>query len=318
MATYKLQRNYYLSIQPNTLGSSTAPFNPNGIPFSPANAQNVIIQPPFTIEIDITRGRLGSLNNANIRIYNLGLSTRNRILKDFSDIDNTRTMFLQAGYGPTANLPLVFFGTIWSCYSKREGTEFITEITSQAGGSAPGKIFQGNSNFSAGTATDVIIKALVQNLALQTGLQAGFIASFPEPVKTPYIPQGYLAKQINTLSGGALWYDNYHINVYDATKSKPPAGPIPIIDTSMGLLETPTREQSNILIPILFEPEIEPGQQINLQSTTLETVQNPNSQLASYNGIQTVQNVHHSGIISDVVSGDLKTELSVIIGQHTS
>lgn len=304
MAVRKFGRNYWLSVQPNNLvNSDTTP---------------IIIQPPFTLELDVSRGRLGSFNNATLRAYNLSPITRNRMLKDWNQFDTTRTMTLQAGYGVTNNLPLVFFGTLFECHSKREGTDYVTEIVGQAGGSTPNKYYQGNTTFAAGTETRQIIATLVQNLAALSNLSVGFIGQFPNKIETDYVPSNPLIDEINVLSGGCLSIDNGNINVYSQTEhllNKDNTSPTPyLIDSSMGLLGTPTIEQKTMTIPILFEPTLMPGQQVNLQSTTVETAQNPYPILASYNGIQLVQNVHHSGIISQVTSGELKTDLTIVLG----
>ena len=79
----------------------------------------VIIGLPFTIEFDITRTTLSSVNVCQIRIYNLALDTRN--LLRFNAYDNTTFKYvrLRAGYGN--NLATVFTGSITQAWSVREG-----------------------------------------------------------------------------------------------------------------------------------------------------------------------------------------------------
>lgn len=296
----KFGRNYLLSVEPNILGGS----------FSPT----VIIQPPFTMELDVSRGRQGSINNCTVRVYNLAPDTRNRLLKDWNQTvlgPNSRNMRLEAGYGN--NLTTIFFGTVFECHSKRSGVDFITQIEAWAGGNITSIYYSGTA-FKPGTRYDVIIKALVASLAQQTGLTPGFVGSFPNTITTPYYPSSTIREEIEQLAPSCFTIDNEQINVYRSTESIPNTVTPTLIDSSMGLLETPTINQNNLTFPILFEPSITPGRFINLQSTTVETVQNPYPTLQSYNGLQLVQNVHHSGIISNVVSGKLTTNISIILG----
>src|ERR1017187_1050595 len=83
------------------------------------NNDLLIIQPPFTVEFDITRNTLTSANVCSIRIYNLSQNNRNKIRFNIMDTGDFRSVQLQAGYG--TNLPIIFSGNITQAWSVREG-----------------------------------------------------------------------------------------------------------------------------------------------------------------------------------------------------
>ena len=60
MSQQKLGRNYELTI-------------------TKVDGSQIIIKPPFTLELDITRKTLGSVNTAQFRLYNLDIYDRNSI-----------------------------------------------------------------------------------------------------------------------------------------------------------------------------------------------------------------------------------------------
>lgn len=298
MASNKFGRTYFLSIQPNVIGP--------GIP-------NIEIAPPFTIEFDVTRDVLGSLNHAQIKIYNLSPNTRNLLLKDYNNFNNNRIIYLQAGYGTATNLPTIFYGCVFQAYSRRVGTDFLTEITAQSGGYSPPDVFYSGPPFAAGSTDRVVIEALVNNLAAATGLSVGFIGNYPNRSVRMRSPSKPILEELKEISGGGVFIDQTSINVFNnVTESI--TTPVPLINSSTGLLETPSREQTRMTIPILFTPEIRPGQLINLQSSTVEGVNGFSPYVNSYSGIARVNSVHHMGMISDSVCGSLTTELGVILG----
>lgn len=292
----KFQRNYLLTVMPNNGGPA------------------ITIAPPFTIEMDITRTVLNSLNSAKISIYNLSARNRNLIVEDFYQDVRTRTVILQAGYGPTKGLPTIFYGSIFRAFSRRDGVNFITEITGVGGLFAPPKGYY-TGTFPIGATEREVIVQLAQSLADQnTGLSVGFIGDFPNVLKTTRSYSQPIMEALLEITGDCVFIDNNKINCLPNGKAIPTPNPI-LINSAMGLLGTPEREEHNMTVPILFTPEIKPGELINLKSLTLETSTSSNAAISSsFNGLQKVNSVHHMGMISDVVCGELITELGVIWG----
>lgn len=279
----KFFRNYSLAVQA-----------------SPPSNEIIIIKPPFTIEFDITRNISGSLNNGNIRIYNLGLNTRNKIRKDAWDSDLFRTVVLQAGYGDGPNFPTIFTGSITHAWSVREGDNFITEIQAFDGGFA-----SQNSNSAVqvpkGTFVEDIINSLVGDLA-KLGVSPGQIGRYNGQIARGNSYSGNTADILKEITGGGFFIDNG--KAHCLRDSECVEGEIKIINSASGLLGTPIRENTILTFPILFEPRLIAGQIIQLQSITG----------ANYNGFYKTSVLHHRGTISQAVAGDAITEVTVIYG----
>lgn len=299
----KFGLNYFLSVTSNT--------DPT---------QTIDIRPPFTVEFDIVRSVTGSLNSGNFRIYNLGEQTRNEMLKDFFDYSVDRTVIFQAGYGYSKNLTTLFYGTVFSAFSHREGVNYITDVTGQSGGFAVPKVYYTGAPFPKNASDKVVVEALVNVLATQGKLNVGFIGDFPNVSSRGRSYSLPVYDLLQEISGNGVFIDNNRINVMNDGESITQGEPV-LIDSSIGLLATPRREQNNMLIPIIFTPEIIPGALINLQSKTLETaISSISTQTRNftgsqnYNGLQKVNSVHHRGIISGSVSGETTTEVGIIYG----
>jgi hypothetical protein len=274
----KFNRNYFLQV--GTQGGGT-----------------ITIQPPFTIEFDITRNTLTSANVCSIRIYNLNKNHRSQIRFNPIDQGDFRPVFLQAGYG--SNLATIFAGNITQAWSIREGVNFITTIESFDGGYAfnNGDI---NMNFPAGTAMTTVVGGIAGALP---NLQPGYIGSFPGSLArgSSYVGNGI--NILRDLTGGGIFIDNSTINCLGDNECLPANG-ISVIDDSTGLIGTPLLEQTILHFDTIFEPKLVVGQQVQFNSTT-ESV---------YNGIYKVTALKHRGMISGAVCGDAITTIEVFAG----
>ena len=103
------------------------------------NKEIIEIKSPFTIQFDIERTSASSVNQMNLRIFNLSQKTRNLLFKErYLILDDStkkyyRHVILQAGYG---ELSTIFKGNILECYSYRQGSEIITYLNCHDGGYA--------------------------------------------------------------------------------------------------------------------------------------------------------------------------------------
>lgn len=287
MALTKLKRNYILQVQRNQ-------------PFSNEPSGSFLtIKPPFTIEFDINRNTLSSANNCTLRIYNLGLLNRNAILKDQFDSIINRQVVLHAGYGDGPNFPLIFLGTITRAWSVREGNNFITQIDAFDGGNAFVNA-KTSLNFPSGTPYQNIIVALVKELA-QFGIKPGHIGSFSGSVSRGYAPEASITETLVNLTGGGFYIDNGFANCL-STSEVFADDQIQVISAQTGLLNTPVREETLLNIETIFEPNLRVGQAVKLQSVTG----------ANYNAQYRVVGIHHKGMISNAVCGNLVTNVSVL------
>lgn len=275
MSQVKFGRNYILIVETQVGGTIT-------------------IQPPFTVEFDITRNILNSANVASIRIYNLSPKNRDLIGFNIFDQGNFKLVQLFAGYG--SNLSTIFSGNINQCWSVREGVNFITQIECFDGG----YVYNTNTtniSFPAGTTNAQVIQKLLENLA--PTIKVGTVASIPGTSSRGKTYTGSTTDILGQLTNGAFFIDNGFANVLGNNQTL--MGPIPTIDDSTGLIGTPVRERTILTFDIIFEPRIVPAQYITLNTKTAPV----------YNGNYKVNSVKHRGMISDAVCGDLITTVSM-------
>lgn len=288
----KFKRNYVLTIESN---------------IKPPLAPSIVtIQPPFTLEFDITRNQLTSANISSIKIINLNETTRNAILKDQYQFTDIRQLTLQAGYGPDpTNFPIIFTGFITQAWSVRRGTEFVTEIQSFDGGNAYNNARLTNFQLAAGTPYQNLIERLVKALA-PFGVKRGKIARFPGNQPAAKSLRGNPIDALNELLGNQVFIDNGSINCIGLAEYLDNNPIVPVISAESGLLETPVREQQLLNFPVLFEPTLYIGQKIQLQSLTGPV----------YNQFYKIISLHHKGVISESVCGDAITDIGVYYSKN--
>lgn len=283
----KFNRKFSLSVQTNTIDPKT------GL------RTIVTIENPFTLEFDIVRNILGSANTCTLRIFNLSAVNRNQLRKNVYDYGVNRSLVLRAGY--ESNLPIAFSGNVMQCWSVREDNNFITQIECLDGGFA---FVNGTTNtpFPAGTPMETILSSLVESLP---GASKGAIGSYPGTLSRGNSYSGNTADLLVELTGGGFFIDNGKANCLNdeeciATQS------IYLINSASGLLGTPLLENNIVHFDMLFEPQLQIGTQIQLETTT-----GPNQ----LNGFFKVIGVKHRGTISDAVCGNAITTVSLFAPQ---
>lgn len=273
------------------------------------NGSILSITPPFTIEFDITRNILSSANVCSIRIYNLSSQNRNQIEFNIYNQSAFRSVKLYAGYG--TNLPSIFQGNISNAWSVREGTNFITQIECYDGGYAYNNA-QTNQNYPAGTPNIVILGSLISSLK-SFEVSMGALGIYSGVTLRAKSYTGPTTQLLSELTNGGFFIDNGIANCLGNNECL--LGSIPTIDAQSGLLGTPVREQSILTFDMIFEPRVQAGQYILLQSLTaaLATLQ-VSSQ--SINGFYKVSSVKHRGMISESVCGSVITTLGMLQGDQ--
>lgn len=249
------------------------------------------IKPPFTIEFDVTRNTLSSVNHCQIRIYNLNELNRNRLRFNIYNYGTYRGINLKAGYG--SNLVDVFIGNISQAWSVREGTNFVTQIECYDGGFA---FVNGQTNrqFGAFTPQSTILAALMQDLPnVSLGAIGSYLGASPRSVSY----SGNSSQILGELTGGGFFIDNQKSFVLKDSEYYNAPGGVHVIDASSGLLGTPVLEQNVVRFDMLFEPQLKAGAAVFLKSITNDNV----------SGIYKVTGVKHKGTISDAVASSVVT-----------
>lgn len=289
----KFQRNYELDVQGN-------------------DGQLHTFKYPLTLEFQVKRNVLASANTGNFRIYNLGQNTRDLIFKDqFSQSLSFRSLILKAGYGLT--MPIIFNGNVKLAQSYRidRSVNFITEIQGYDYGWV---MTNATSTFNqSGTVTKrQIINQLIADLQKTVpldpqnkGLSLGVGAISPQ-FDVTYANQGVSIvgstwDNLQKITNNQTFIDNG--KVYCLFENDVFEGDLTVIDSETGLLGTPKKADRLITMEILFEPRLNIGQQISLESRSL----------TQFNGNYKIVGIEHHGVISGAVGGECKTIVSALL-----
>lgn len=277
--TDKFRRNYHFTVQVEDGG------------------REVIVEPPFTLQLDITRNLLEASNVCQVRLYNLSKLRRNQIYFNQNDYAGGffRRMTLKAGYGD--DLSTIFIGNVSQAWSSREGTNFITQVESFDGSTSMVNDDVALS-FNEGTTIQKVIETLMSKLSNVT---IGAIGKFDGVLTRPNTYKGNPTSLLFELTGGGFFIDKGKAYAIKTDEYVPDTSfetkPTIIIDSSTGLLNTPILERNIARVEMLFEPTLNPGRQVRIESSTFERL----------NGVYKINSVKHRGIISDATSGELIT-----------
>jgi hypothetical protein len=266
-----------------------------------AQGEEINIVDPITLEFTVTRQNLASLNTATFTVYNLAERTRMSIFHDLYDTAKYLPVIFYAGYSygteeTNTFLAQCFKGHIKQAYSVREGPNYKTIIECWDGGTAL------NNSFVSQTApAGNPIKSLVQNLTSSMLNIGGAIIGdqFNQTTQRATTLFGAPVDLANKLTGGNFYIDSQ--TAFALGKDEAITGTLNIIDSSVGILEAPTRTGTQVEVTTLFEPRYVPSQEVILQSDAIPV----------YNGQYKLTGITHSGTISEAVCGELKTALTL-------
>ena len=266
------------------------------------------IAPPFTLEFDITRNTLTSANVCQLRIYNLAEINRNQIRHNIYDYGNYKRIDFKAGYG--TNLATVFHGNISQAYSTREGTNFVTTIECYDGGFGyvNGEV---NLQFSAGTPFKTVITAIAATLQSK-GVTIGAIGDYPGILTRGNTYTGNTMSILNELTGGGVFIDNGKLYALGTNEYVASLSSVGVISSQSGLLGTPILEKDIVRFDMLFEPGLNVGHKVRLDSSTAQNFFATTAGVTKnigpgFNGEYKIVSVKHRGMISAAVCGSAIT-----------
>ena len=279
----KTQRNYKLvyTIPPEKEGDQPT---------------EIVCRYPLTLELDINRNTLGQSSTATFTLMNLAKSTREKVFQDAYNINRYCFVDLYAGYNE--NMPLIFTGKVMSAYSGRRGnTEVTTEIQA-----LDNDIVQSYSmhTFEAETPKKDILSTLVGDMP---NVEMGAVGSLEGNINVPMVIDDPTFVAINKLTGNHAFIDLNKLHVLQDNECLGDYG-IYKITSSTGMLGTPRRQDAMLELDLIFAPEIQVGQLVEIDSSIS----------TEFNGQYKVAGIHHHGIISGQVSGELITTLTLFVG----
>ena len=254
---------------------------------------------PYTMTFSISRSTLAQANTGRFTILNLAEDTRRKIYKDKYKTNVYKGIELRAGYGDTKEtLPLIFKGNIMQAYSQRNGVNYETEISAYDGGFS-----YVNSNtsrsFAEGTTEKQIVETLLKDLP---NITPGKIGAYVDKLPKGNTMQGSTIELLQNVTKSNFFIDNE--KAYCLKENECYKGNLQKITSDTGLLGSPLREETLLTFTIMFEPRLQIGQYIQLESSTEKL----------FNGEYKVIGVEHQGTISDAQSGKCTTKVTLYYG----
>ena len=263
-------------------------------------------QPLLDMEFNVIRGYQSAVQSGNFRIRNVNQNTRNNIFKDGYDL-YPRSVKVLAGYAGTP-ISTIFQGNAQTIMSYREegGTDWITEIIGMDWSFLHSSSWSGwTDNPGTGKAytqqqvithlvNDAISYASSKGQILGIGAVNGFFT--PRYSYTAHdFTMNLLAiesSRLGYIDAGKIYImpSNYVFINGDVTE----------ISSETGLLGSPKQSQFQLTCQVIFEPGLQVGQSVFLNTESSEFS-------SAQNGLYKVVGVQHAGVISSSRAGKCTT-----------
>lgn len=267
--------------------------------------KTIEIKNPITCYLNISIDSAGSANMGVFQFINLSPEVRANLWQDVYSVGDKRiSLTFQAGYGyPDEGadkyiLPMVFFGEVKECTSTKDGksTEWVTNVQAFEGGYFYEYGFC-NSTLVKGTEFIDLVNHLLES---DNNTQIGSITPDIKPLARNKTFIGQTMDLLGREYGGyEVFIDKGKLNVLDANDVLP--SELLALTAESGLLGSPKRSSTQVIVDLLFEPQVRCGQEISLKSDSLP----------QFNQAYKVMSVKHSGVISERESGNLYTTLAL-------
>lgn len=256
---------------------------------------------PLTCRFQIIKSSVLSAGSATFRIYNLASDVRSDIYKDAFEQIIYKQITFSAGYSGE-QLPLVFQGNVKQAFSYRQGPDWITEISCLDGGYARDNSTANVTKPYPYKKSD-LARAVVSQMAHVTLGALGDLDSASPAVSRGVTASGnawdYLTRTVLP-TGGFAFINNEKVYIVNQWEYLLNQGLLTEINYDTGIIGTPRLQANHVNVQMLFEPRLEPQQQVHL--TTLES---------RMSGDYTVLRLIHAGTISGAVCETFTTEATL-------
>ena len=257
----------------------------------------------LTIDFDIQRGVGADLNSMTLRIYNLSRDNQAQLFQARLDLSNKNTftarpIILQAGYND--GLSVIFRGGIREAFTFRQGNDLITQVEALDGILSTTQTYA-NISYDSATTAQQIVDDLVAPLTSQTDIEAGqtklstATAALIGDNQRGYVIVGNAYDILQEYTSKKAFIDLGELNILSDNECIRPS--LRVIDADTGLIGIPRLDGLRVTIETIFEPRINVGEFIEVQSSVAK----------QFNGQYKVAAVQHKGMLSDTVAGDAKS-----------
>lgn len=264
-----------------------------------------IVQSPMTVRFRVVSNTLFSCGESVFIIYNLAQDVRSDLYKDWYQIFTYRRITFAAGYqADSANpgaitLPTIFQGNVVQASSYRQGPDWITEIHALDGGFA---IDNASVNLTKPTPynfNDMLTDAIRAMPSVKLGVMSTFDIDNSRGLTFCGNPWDLITQRMLPLQGQAF-INKEQVNILQQWEYIVDTGLIGVISAETGMLGTPRLQQNIVKVRMIFEPRLEPGQKVELQ--TIES---------RMNGDYKILSIEHQGTVSGAVCETLETTVTM-------
>lgn len=241
LSTSRFGREYELIIKTNT-------------------GEAIVIRNPIRIQFDAVKSVDSGLNSCRVRIYNLSKDKRKKLVKDDTDTKTKLEFLLKAGYNKIETL---FKGFILESFSEKSGADIVTTIVSMDGlVDAQGSYT--STTVKKGDAINVILKDMPNTTRAR-------ISERPVVNRAKVLVGNSLKLVENNLKDDETYYIDEG-KLYIIKQNEVVSDIIPLVNASMGLLNTPIKKKYEVTLNTLLNPTIRIGCQVKLESIYAENL----------------------------------------------
>jgi len=297
----------------------------NNKPLLQAGKNALVIEIPFTIEIDISNIIAIDGNRASIKIFGLNETNRNKLFQNPWNIpiledgrEGYRRVILEAGYGK--DIYPIFNGSLRQGYSQRQGVDWETNLvcTSSAVGLYNTFI---NRAYDVDTKQIDVVNDIITQMSQYGDLEKGAITNTLDESYSQGVCLIGESYNVLTQFGVDVFVDGAKLNMLQANEiigSPKPSAQLPLsanvidklgiqipnISADSGLIGSPVFNNGYVTVNMIFEPTIKLASLVNLESATVPF----------FNGYYKVMGVEHRGVLSSSKEGSLITTIKMWSG----
>lgn len=257
---------------------------------------------PLTADFAIGRSVSDFLNTAEVTIYGLDETKRNKLKKDvIMDSRKYIKMVINAGYGEASTT--IYLGAVRECYSVRQGgeTEWKTVIDS-VDSTVDLYSSEVRKTFAKDTDQMTVVTGISSEL---TELKLGKVSPYVDIPKNKRAVtyDGKVLDVLRDLKEGSVVIDNGLVNILDMNRDILGSLGTLIVKCDTGLLGTPRRRNLYLSCDVIFEPQASLCQYCMLESSFDE----------SLNKGYKIMGVAHNGTISGSKDSAFTTTLDLLV-----
>lgn len=295
----------------------------NDKPLLQAGKNALVIEIPFTIEIDVSNIIAVDGNRASIKIFGLNETNRNKLFQNPWNIPiledgrkGFRRVILEAGY--EKNIYPIFDGVLTQGYSVREGVDWTTNLTCISSAVGLYNTFI-NKSYAANAKQLDVVNDIITEMSKYGDLQKGTVTSTLDESYSEGVSLVGESYNVLTQFGVDVFIDAGKINILQVDEVLGTPKPstqlplaanvvdklgiqIPNISADSGLIGTPVlSNEGYVTVNMIFEPTVKLASLVNLESITA----------SFFNGYYKVMGVEHKGVLSSSKEGMLITTLKL-------